>query len=195
MAPPAAANTQMSFAAQRKIRKPAAELSELERAVATTLLNLESEHGLGESLKLLYVNRVTLVEVPGEKKAAVIYVTYPLLKAFQKNFEALIGKLEEQISGYQFHIVADRKVLAPRSSLKTPRPRSRTLAAVQEAMLADICYPLPVVGKRQQYKVGAPRKTQVFLPSSKIAVAADRIALYSRVYESLTGHPTEFRFM
>jgi len=185
----------MSFDAQRKIRKPADKLSELERAVATAMLRMEAKPDLNEKLKYLYVNRVISVDVPGEKKAAVIYVTYPLLKAFQRNSDILIDGLEQQISGYQFHIVADRKVLPARSNAKTPRPRSRTLTAVQDAVLSDICYPVHVVGKRQQYKVGAERRTQVFLPNSKRSLVENRVALYSRVYEHLTGQPTEFLFM
>ena len=57
-------------------------------------------------------------------------VPYRLLKAFRKIQPRLVRELEKKFSGKDVVIVANRRILPPSSSLKTSRPRSRTLTKV-----------------------------------------------------------------
>lgn len=64
-------------------------------------------------------------------------------------------------------VVAQRTILGKSygrsTKTKGPRPRSRTLTAVQEAILEDIVYPTEIVGKRTRCKVDGSKTLKVFL--------------------------------
>lgn len=70
-------------------------------------------------------------------------------------------------SGSHVVLVAQRTILGKSygRSTKTQgvRPRSRTLSAVQDAILEDIVYPTEIVGKRTRCKVDGTKTLKVFL--------------------------------
>ena len=75
---------QMAFAARAKIIKPNNEdADEFEKAISQALLDLEINSDLKAQLRELYITAAKEVEVAG-KKAIVIFVPVPQLKAFQK---------------------------------------------------------------------------------------------------------------
>lgn len=54
-------------------------------------------------------------------------------------------ELEKKFSGKDVVIIANRRIMAPNSSGQSnARPRSRTLTAVHEETLLDLCYPTGV---------------------------------------------------
>ncbi|ESU41824.1 SSU ribosomal protein S7E, partial [Giardia duodenalis] len=190
----------MTFPAQRKIRKPFEKLSDLEKQVAGTLLKLEDDPDLKEmDLGTLYISSVKEIAVDGDKKAAVVYVPYPMLQNFQKNSEALILKLEKNHSGHRFIIVANRTIMknayvfTGKKSIR--RPRSRTMTSVYNCILDDICYPVHVIGKRTLYPAGSNPRLQVVLPKAMYNEVSERTKTYSAVYKALTERDTEFIFM
>merc|ERR1712107_784944 len=92
------------------------------------------------------------VECSGGKKAIVVFVPVPQLKAFQKIQTRLVRELEKKFSGKHVVFVAQRRILPKptrkANKLKQKRPRSRTLMAVHTAILDDLVYPAEIVGKR-----------------------------------------------
>merc|ERR1712152_124717 len=80
-----------------------------------------------------------------------------LLKAFHKIQQRLVRELEKKFSGRHVLMIAQRTILGKSytrsQKTKGPRPRSRTLTSVQEAILDDIVFPTEIVGKRTRCKV------------------------------------------
>ena len=64
--------------------------------------------------------------------------------------------MEKKFSDRHVVFVAQRRILSKpnrRENPKQPRPRSRTLTAVHDAILDDMLYPTELVGKRTRVKV------------------------------------------
>merc|ERR1712228_614602 len=83
----------------------------------------------------------------------------------------LVRELEKKFSGKHVLIVAQRRIL-PKESRKTRnqkqmRPRSRTLTAVHESILEDLCFPAEIAGKRTRVKLDGPRLMKVHLDKAQ----------------------------
>ena len=107
------------------------------------------------------------VECSGGKKAIVVFVPVPQLKAFQKIQVRLVRELEKKFAGKHVVFIAQRKILAKptrkANKLKQKRPRSRTLVAVHNAVLDDMVYPAEIVGKRTRIRLDGSRLFKVHL--------------------------------
>lgn len=80
--------------------------------------------------------------VMSSRGSCAVQVPYRLLKAFHKIHPRLVRELEKKFSGKDVVIIANRRIMAPTSSGQSnARPRSRTLTAVHEETLLDLCYP------------------------------------------------------
>ena len=94
-------------------------------------------------------------------------VPFKLLRQFHKIQVKVVRELEKKFSGSHVVIVGQRTILSnsyTRSTkTKGPRPRSRTLTAVQDAILEDIVYPTEIVGKRVRCKVDGTKMLKVYL--------------------------------
>lgn len=75
-----------------------------------------------------------------------------------------------------------------------PRPRSRTLTAVQDAILDDVVYPTEITGKRTRVKTDGKRITKVFLDPRDQANVEGRTDTYASVYTKLTNKQVVFEF-
>lgn len=79
----------------------------------------------------------------------------------------LIPEMEKKLSGKHVMFVAQRRILAKPAKTshikKQPRPISRTLTAVHEAILNDIVYPTEIVGKRMRVRVDGTRVNTMYL--------------------------------
>lgn len=129
---------------QKIVKANGAEPTEFETTVAQELFNLEvSASELKSGLHDLYITAAREVDLDGSRKAIIIFVPFRQLKDFHKIQSRLVRELEKKFSGRHVVIVAQRTILPKtvnRSSKHSgPRPRSRTLTAVQESIL-EVCY-------------------------------------------------------
>jgi small subunit ribosomal protein S7e len=175
------------------------EPDEFEASVAQELLNLEmTSTELKSSLRDLYITAAKDVDCGGGRKAIIIYVPYKLLTSFNKIQTRLVRELEKKFSGRHVLIIAQRTILGKsytrNSKTKGPRPRSRTLTAVHEAILDDIVYPTEIVGKRTRVKVDGRKIMKVFLDNKDQANVEGKIDTFSAVYGKLTNQQVNFIF-
>lgn len=129
------------FTGRKKIVKPQGQTpDEFEEQVAQELFNLEmSAAEIKTELRNLYITAAKQVDVPGGRQAIVIFVPFRLLKSFHAIQTRLVRELEKKFSGRHVVIIAQRTILGKSFSRagkgSGPRPRSRTLTAVQECIL------------------------------------------------------------
>jgi small subunit ribosomal protein S7e len=176
-----------------------AEPDEFEASVAQELLNLEmTSPELKASLRDLYITAAKEVACGGGKTAIVLYVPYKLRKSFNKVQVRLVRELEKKFSGRHVLIIAQRTILgksyARNQKANGPRPRSRTMTAVHNAILEDIVYPTEVAGKRIRYKLDGKRLLKVILDNKDQANVEGRTETYAAVYGKLTNQTVSFSF-
>ena len=176
-----------------------AEPDEFEASVAQELLNLEmTSPDLKPLLRDLYITAAKEVECGGGKKAILLYVPYKLRKSFNKVHQKLVRELEKKFSGRYVLIIAQRNILGKSytrsQKTKGPRPRSRTLTAVHDAILDDICYPTEIVGKRTRVKVDGKRILKVYLDDKDKANVETRTDTFAAVYGKITNKQVSFLF-
>ena len=174
------------------------EAEQFELTVAEELLRLETSSAEFKPLSDLYITAAKEVECPSGK-AIVLYVPYKHLKAFHSLQQRLVRELEKKFSGATVLIIAQRTILGKSFSRshKTQgvRPRSRTLTAVQDAILEDIVYPTEIEGKRTRCKVDGSRVLKVYLSGKDQANVEGRTDTYSAVYNKLTNKTVSFHFV
>merc|ERR1711931_559509 len=135
-----------------------AKLNECEQAIGYALMELESNSDLKAQLRELFIRSAQEIEIGKGKKAIVVFVPVPQLKAFQKIQVRLVRELEKKFSGKHVVFIAQRKILAKptrksRNKSKQKRPRSRTLTMVHDNILEDLVFPSEIVGKRTHIKL------------------------------------------
>lgn len=98
------------------------------------------------------------------------------------------------------------------SRQKQPRPRTRTLKAVHDAILEDLAYPSEVchtpkpptqnladhegqiTGKRMRQNTDGSRVHKVFLDAKDATSLEHKLDSFSSVYHKLTGKTVQFMF-
>lgn len=130
-----------------------------------------------------------------------IFVPVPLLPGFHKVQQRLTRELEKKFSDRQVIIIASRRILPrpkrsnrSRTNQTQKRPRSRTLTAVHDAILADIVYPVEIVGKRVRTKEDGSKVLKVVLDEKERGGVDYRLDTYGEVYKKLTGRGVGFEF-
>merc|ERR1711904_202867 len=184
-----------TFTARKKIMKEKGISPDVfEESVAQALFDLEATSAeLKGDLRDLYIISAKEVDVQGSRKAIVIQVPFRLRKGFQKIQERLVSELEKKFSGKHVVIVAHRKIMKPpKTGYSLARPRSRTLTAVHEALLNDVCYPTEIVGKRTRFGADGSRVLKVFLDAKDKNLTENKLDTFSAVYKALTGKDVFF---
>ncbi|VDM92404.1 unnamed protein product [Litomosoides sigmodontis] len=112
----------------------------------------------------------------------------------------LVRELEKKFSGKHVVFIARRRILPKpkrgknRKLQKQKRPRSRTLTAVHDAMLADLVYPAEVVGRRTRVKLDGKRIIKVHLDKTQQTNVEHKVDTFSAIYKYLTGKDIAFEF-
>jgi len=175
------------------------EPDEFELEIAEELLRLESSSAeFKASLGDLYISAAKEVECGAGGKAIIVYVPYKLKKSFNAIQAKLVRELEKKFSGAHVLIIAQRTIMGKNFSRKqgsgSLRPRSRTLTAVQDAILEDIVFPTEIEAKRTRCKLDGSKTLKVYLNSKDQANVEPRIATYASVYQKLTNKQVQFMF-
>ena len=134
--------------------------------------------------------------------AAVSHLPHQTQDATVSNISLrLTRELEKKFSDRHVLIVASRRILPrpkrsnrSRTSQTQKRPRSRTLTAVHDAILADLVYPVEIVGKRLRTKEDGAKVLKVILDEKERGGVDYRLDTYSEVYKRLTGKGVHFEF-
>ncbi|KAI0750879.1 40S ribosomal protein S7 [Daedaleopsis nitida] len=182
----------------RTANAPKTAPDETETAVAQAIIDLEnSAPELKTELRPLQISAAREVDVRGGKKAIVIFVPVPQLKAFHKVQQRLTRELEKKFSDRHVVFVAQRRMLRKptrNSRVKQKRPRSRTLTNVHEKILEDLVFPTEIVGKRTRVAVDGSKLLKVFLDSKDATSLEYKLDSFSSVYRRLTGKDVVFEF-
>lgn len=191
----------MSYAAGAKILKDAGEtVSEVESSLSQALVEVENNGGadIKAPLKELYFKSAKEFDVGSGRKAIVIFVPYPQIKAWQKIQQKVVRELEKKFSGKHVVILAQRRIL-PKPTRKTrnqkqKRPFSRTLTSVHDSILEDLCFPAEIVGKRTRVRLDASRLLKIHLDKTMQTDVEHKLDTYTSVYKKLTGKEVVFEF-
>ncbi|CAJ0944098.1 unnamed protein product, partial [Mesorhabditis belari] len=173
--------------------------SEIEKQIAGALSDLESNAEIKGQLRELYIVGVKEIEFQ-QKKIVVVFVPVPQLKLFNKIQIRLIRELEKKLGGKHVVFIAKRRILpkpqrgTKRVPEKQKRPRSRTLTAVHDAILDDICFPAEIVGKRIRVKTDGKRIIKCHLDKTQQTNVEHKVDTFSIVYKKLTGKDVTFEF-
>ncbi|TFK29260.1 40S ribosomal protein S7 [Coprinopsis marcescibilis] len=195
---PFSSNMSVAAKIQRTANAPNTPPDEIETQVAQSLLDLENNvPELKSELRVLQISAAREVDVRGGKKAIVIFVPVPQLKAFHKIQQRLTRELEKKFSDRHVVFVAQRRMLRKptrTSRVLQKRPRSRTLTSVHEKILEDLVFPTEIVGKRTRVAVDGSKLLKVFLDSKDATSLEYKLDSFSSVYRRLTGKDVVFEF-
>merc|ERR1711915_874729 len=188
----------MALARGKIVKAGNEEPDENEKQISQALMELESNSDLNAQLRELFIRSAQEIEIGKGKKAIVVFVPVPQLKAFQKIQVRLVRELEKKFSGKHVVFIAQRKILAKptrkANKLKQKRPRSRTLVSVHNALLDDLVYPAEIVGKRTRIRLDGSRLFKVHLDKTQQTNIEHKTETYSSVYKKLTGKEVTFEF-
>ncbi|KCV71133.1 30S ribosomal protein S7e [Fonticula alba] len=184
--------------ASKIVKANGAKPTEFEDQLALHLTGIEGKvPELAAELKSLHFTAAEEVDAGSNKRAIVIRVPVPQLKRFQSISSNLTRELEKKFAGKHVVMIANRRILPKASrklSHKQPRPHSRTLTAVHDAILNDIVYPAEISGKRLQYKTNGKRLLKVFLDTTEATQLDHKLETFSAVYKKITGKDVVFEF-
>jgi small subunit ribosomal protein S7e len=170
----------------------------LEKQIAQAMYDLEANAATDfkEELKGLRFVAAREVVVDGSKKAIVMFVPLRLLRAFRRVQVRLVGELEKKFSGRHVVIIAQRRMLPPKEKRPYNQrlPRNRTLTAVHNAILSDVCFPTDITGRRTRVRVDGQRLHIVYLDTKDQQNVEPKLRSFGAVYRKLTGKLTSFEF-
>ena len=189
------------FTARTKIVKPKEKNpSEFEQSVAQAIFDLEStsdDQAFKKQLNLLHIVAAKEITVEGGQRAIVIFVPFRMLNAYKRIQVRLVRELEKKFSK-SVVIIGQRRVLAKPTRnnrvKRQKRPRSRTLTAVHDAILDDVCYPTEIVGRRIRYRLDGSKLQKVYLNGKDRANSESKLSTFASVYKHLTGQETVFEY-
>eukprot|EP00931_Biecheleriopsis_adriatica_P038003 TRINITY_DN2179_c0_g4_i1.p2 TRINITY_DN2179_c0_g4~~TRINITY_DN2179_c0_g4_i1.p2 ORF type:complete len:194 (-),score=60.81 TRINITY_DN2179_c0_g4_i1:51-632(-) len=182
------------------VKEKGAAVTPLEEEVAKALFDIEvsPSSDLKADLRDVAISGAKEVEVGKAGAAIVVHVPFRVWKTVKKIQGRLIRELEKKFNKRSVVFVANRTILDKnfrRKGLKV-RPRSRTLTAVHEAILEDVCGPTEIVGKRTRISVDGTKLLKVMLdPKDREKENVEnKLNTFSAVYKKLTNKEAVFMF-
>merc|ERR1719240_1936770 len=185
---------------RKKIIKPVGQVPDaFEELVAQELFNLEvGALEIKEQLRSLYITAAKQIDISGGSKAIILFVPFKQLAKYHEIQGKLVRELEKKLSGRHVVIIAQRTILNKNcrrsKKISGPRPRSRTLTAVHEAILEDLVYPTQITGKRTRVKLDGRKVLRVFLDPKDQVNVETKLETFSEVYRQLTHKDVVFEF-
>ncbi|BGP12393.1 ribosomal protein S7A [Rhodosporidiobolus nylandii] len=199
-------NTSVAAKIFRTANAPRTAPDATETLVAQALLDLENNvPDLKAELRPLQISAAREVDVKGGKKAIVVFVPVPQVKAFHKIQGRLTRELEKKFSDRHVVFIGQRRMMRKPtrgSRVKQQRPRSRTLKEVHEKILEDLVFPThpsppirpEITGKRTRQAVDGSKLIKVFLDQKDATNLEYKLDSFSGVYKKLTGKDVHFEF-
>ena len=186
----------MSTTALKKIRKSRrTDATELEIQAAQALYDLEQESkNLKAALTGFTINSAREIEVSATKTAVVVFYPLRYVRKVHKVQKALVATLEKKMHKNVL-FVAQRKIERQIVTAKKMSVRSRTMKAVHEAVLDDICYPSEICGKRTRQLTDGSKHTKIYLEAKDQEKINSKIDTFAAAYNKLTGRTITFGFM
>eukprot|EP01065_Artemidia_motanka_P018986 TRINITY_DN223_c0_g1_i1.p2 TRINITY_DN223_c0_g1~~TRINITY_DN223_c0_g1_i1.p2 ORF type:complete len:200 (+),score=102.23 TRINITY_DN223_c0_g1_i1:64-663(+) len=183
--------------ALKKLRKSRrGDANEVERSIAQHLFDLEvNNKSLKSSLSGLHINSVKALEVSATKTAYVIFFPLRFIRKFHKIQKQLVQELEKKLQGKNVLLVAQRKIARRPKGGGKKIQRSRTMQAVHESYLADICYPADICGRRVRQRVDGSKHLKVYLDTRDKDKVDARLDTFKSAYSQLTGREVNFGYM
>lgn len=191
-------STLVEMQGAKKIVKKDGAPSELEVKVANELVNLEANQQVGATVKTLVFSAAKEIELDGGKKAVLIFVPVPVVAEFRKVQKTVVEELEKKFGGgAQVLVIANRTMVSPGTWQRSKkfsgvRPRSRTLKAVQEALLDDLVFPTEITGKRTRVRTDGSRLLKVLLAQKDAVAVEGKLDTFRTVYKKLTSKDVSF---
>jgi small subunit ribosomal protein S7e len=186
-------------AVKKVVKKDGSSLSDLETKIAQELHHLETSNSpIKADVESLYINAARVVQLEGNKSAVVLFVPFPLLPSFRKIQKQLVDELEKKLQ-QSVVIIANRTMLSAKTWSRSTkytgvRSRTRSLKAVQEALLDDIVYPSEITGKRIRVRSDGSRLLKVHLNPKDAGSMSDKVDTFRAVYKNLTNKDVAFGF-
>ena len=182
------------------IKKDGSKPSDVEEEVAKSLHSLELNN---KNLKIhfvtIYINSVETVDYEqadgSPSQYLLVRIPHRSFAGFKKVGGLIIEHLEDHFNKLVM-VVANRTIISP-SAKHHPsqmRPRSRTLTAVHEAVLADLCFPSNISGKSLRVSLEGKRQQKVFLDPLDKQLMQDKLDAITHCYQKLTTHKITLGF-
>jgi small subunit ribosomal protein S7e len=177
------------------VKQKGVSATALENNVAKVISEIQIAE-VAEEVKQLSITAVKEVQVTKGKKALVIFVPFRQHRKFQKIQKRLIVEVEKKFPNTHVLVIAQRTILSDNMARWTNQklPHSRTLAAVQEAILTDVVSPSIIVGKRIRFKTDGSQVLKVFVDKKDTKDVEEKLATFAAVYKRLTSRAVEFSF-
>lgn len=107
----------------------------------------------------------------------------------------LTRELEKKFSDHHVVFIGQRRIMSKPSShsrAKQPRPRSRTLTSVHNAILEDLVFPTEITAKRIRVAADGSKLVRCALDSKDATSLEYKLETFSSVYRKLTGKDVAF---
>merc|ERR1711991_470190 len=127
-------------------------------------------------------------DVSDTKTAVVVFFPLRFLRKVRKVQRTLLATLEKKLH-QNVVFVAQRKIE------RRPVTRNRTMKAVHEAILDDICFPSEICGKRVRQLTDGSKHLKVYLDAKDKDRMNTKLDTLSKAYNTLTGRTVQFGFM
>lgn len=177
------------------VKAKGAAATPLEKKVAEVISQITDDK-IKADIAPLSISAVKEVKVDENKKAYVIFVPYRQHNRYKKVQKELVAFLEKKFPNTSVVIIAQRTILSDAMARYTGQKRahSRTLTAVNEAVLEDVVAPHHITGKRIRFKTDGTQLLKVFLDAKDFKGQEDKLKTFAAVYKRLTNRNVVFGF-